>query len=235
MAFGPRMEIQRKQGPPIVLDAIAEEDLRQLPSIYSQESEPIRRYVTQKFIDEEASTLSTSNPTHYYEWRDAIDSTQWGIYAKHRKLSRYILVGNIGVNRIEFDLLHGWIGHSRMVIMNADFLGQGIGSAAATGRTYHEFHPNGDTLDRLHSRVDIRNTASYNVVYNQGYRCFNHTPPKGPLEPDFERHLLELPNPRLLSDDIPNLYHSGEDWETARLQTREILKHARQIIRPLLD
>lgn len=231
MAFGPHMEVQRAQGSPIILDAIAQEDWRQVPSIHSRGSEPIRQYVTQKFI-EEASTLKTPGLAYHHELEDTEDSTQWGIYAKRRKLSRYALIGFTGIGGMENHPSLGRLGHSRMVIMNADFLGQGIGNAAAAARTYHGLHRNGDNLDRIHSRVDIRNTASYRVVYNQGYRCFAHT---GAEEPDWERHLLELPHPKLPFEILPALRHPEDTWQEARLQTRNVLEHARRIISPLLD
>ena len=234
MAFGPTMKIQREGGTPIILSAIEQKDLKQLPNIDSEQAKRTRRFVTRAFI-EDARTLHTPNPTHYYEWRDSLDSVQWGIYAKRRKLSRYVLVGQIGINNIEQDPELGRIGHSRVVIMNDEFHGQHIGPAATEGRTYYAFHPNGGDFDRLHSRVDIRNDASYATVHSQGYRCFDHTPPKGPLEPDWERHLLELPNPHMPFELLPPLYHHEDSWQQARLSTREILRHAQRAVKPLLD
>lgn len=234
MAFGPHMEIRRPNASPIVLDAIAPKDWRKVPSIYSPESEPIRRYVTQKFI-EEAATLKTPGLEYHHQLEDAEDSTFWGIYAKPRRLGRYMLIGFTGYSGIQDDPGLGRIAHSRMVLMNADFQRQRIGTAAGLARTYYGLHPNGDDLSRIRSRVDIRNSASYSTVYNEGYNCFTHTPPKGPEEPDWERHLLELRRFDVSLQAEPQPFHPGDSWENAQRRLGRALLRAEHAVRPLLD
>lgn len=233
MAFIEReIVVQRDGRTPVILKAIKQEHLSQMPSILSDASEKIRRYVTRKFIYEEALSLTTDDPTYFHELRDSPDSAQFGIYVQPEQDSELLLVGFTGIGGIE-----NGEGHSRTVIMNAEFLGQGIGKAANTGRTYYAFDPDGYAADHegtalklIHSRVDIRNKASRDAVYRQGYLCTDHTPMKGPGEPDWERHLLIQTNPHISLGEfeLPRPYHDGDNWGDARMLSRNVLKYAGQ-------
>jgi len=220
MAFGRRMTIERRERPPIILAAIAESDLNDLPAITDPGSEPIRRYVTQAFI-EEAKTLK-GNLDYFKEWRDPTDSRWWGVFTEDK------LIGFTGYRDITTDPQSGLrTADSRMVLMNPDYLGQGIddpdqgiGTIAGMARTYYGLTR--DRLDRIHARVDIRNDASYRVVHGLGYLCVNHTNPR--IDPDPERHLVELRHPDMPLNMPPSPYHGIDSWEIARSRTARVLE-----------
>ena len=219
MAFGLEMEVERPEtqyGParsPITLAAFSRSDLSQFPPIDSEQSAPVRKYVTQDFI-REARTFQDKIPTehdYFNELKNDANATWWGMWIGDR------LVGFTGYRAIETSPDTGIISaKSRMVIMNADYFRQGIGRAAGLGRL--QFAIEHDEIDTLTANVDVANVDSYNLIEGEGYACKGDVVVK---QEDPPRHQMQLWRPDIAIElrGEPQPIH-GDSW--AQADDREV-------------